>query len=123
MILRHLAADVRFSLRMLRRSPGFTATLFFLLVGGIGATTAMFSIVESLLLKPLPYDHPEELVTLWATPMRSNDESIGISLQDVGRLGGAEQQPFTDGGHGQRELHPDRARREARAPRWRDGHR
>jgi putative ABC transport system permease protein len=80
--LRHLIADARFALRLLRRSPGFTATLFVLLVGSIGATTAMFSVVESLLLAPLPYDHPEELVTLWATPVRSGAEPVYVSLPD-----------------------------------------
>ncbi len=82
MSLRHLLADVRFALRLLRRSPGFAATLFFLLVGGIGSTTAMFSVVESLLLRPLPYDHADELVTLWATPIHSGAEPVYVSLPD-----------------------------------------
>ncbi len=77
-----LLGDVRLALRLLRRSPGFTATLLFLLAGGIGATTAMFSVVNSLLVAPLPYDHPEELVTLWAAPMRSSAEPVYVSLPD-----------------------------------------
>ena len=65
--MHRLFADVRFALRLLGRSPGFTATLLLLLVTGIGATTAMFSIVLSLLLRPLPYPHPEELTMVWRT--------------------------------------------------------
>ena len=82
MNLAHLLADARFALRLLRRSPGFAATLFFLLVGGIGATTAMFSVVESLLLRPLPYEHPEELAALWTAPMHEADAHYSISLPD-----------------------------------------
>jgi putative ABC transport system permease protein len=63
--MRHLLSDVRFAVRLLRRSPGFFATLLGVLVVGIGATTAMFSVVESLLLKPLPYANPEELTMVW----------------------------------------------------------
>jgi putative ABC transport system permease protein len=63
--MRHFVSDVRFALRMLRRSPGFFLTLLTVLVLGIGTTTAMFSVVESLLLKPLPYAQPEELTMFW----------------------------------------------------------
>jgi putative ABC transport system permease protein len=79
--MRNVLGDVRFALRLLRRSPGFAATLFFLLVGGIGATTAMFSVVESLLLAPLPYDHPEELNILWSSSPAMR-EHAGCSIPD-----------------------------------------
>ena len=59
--MRHVLADLRFALRMMRGAPAFYATLLAVLVLGIGATTAMFSIVDSVLLRPLPYPHPEEL--------------------------------------------------------------
>lgn len=62
-----ILSDARLALRLLARSPGFTFTILTVLSLGIGATTAMFSIVESLLLRPLPYERPEELSMIWCT--------------------------------------------------------
>lgn len=73
-----LLTDVRFALRLLRRSPAFGATLIGVLVVGIGATTAMFSIVVSLLLRPLPYPHPEELTMVWATQPLVNPSPASV---------------------------------------------
>src|SRR5580700_2307873 len=56
--------NLRIAIRHLLKSPGFTATAVLMLALGIGATTAIFSIVEGVLLRPLPFPHPERLMQL-----------------------------------------------------------
>ena len=64
--MRTVLQDARFGLRMWKSSPGFTAAAIVCLMLGIGATTAIFSVVNTVLLRPLPYDRPEQLVRVYS---------------------------------------------------------
>ena len=66
--MRHLLRDVQFGLRLLLKNPGFTAVAVATLGLGIGASTAIFSVVYGTLLEPLPYHDPEQLVMVWSKP-------------------------------------------------------
>lgn len=69
--LEKLVQDVRFGLRQLHRSPGFAITALLIIAMGIGITTAMYSIVYAVILKPLPFTQPDRLVVVGAKPWRS----------------------------------------------------
>src|SRR4029077_12545444 len=70
-----LLRDTRFALHQLLRSPGFSLTAILTRAFGIGATTAIFSIVEGVLLRPLPFSQPSRLVTL-------GDRIEGVAEED-----------------------------------------
>src|ERR1700756_1468803 len=74
--------NFRFALRQLRRSPAFTAVAVLTLALGIGATIAIFSVLDSVVLKPLSYPHPEQLVSVEVTPLALDPSLRGMAPED-----------------------------------------
>jgi putative ABC transport system permease protein len=74
--MEQLTRDVRFGLRMICASPGFTAAAILMLALGIGATTAIFSFVDAVLLKPLPFPDAERIVNVWEKPPGADRNGI-----------------------------------------------
>ncbi len=74
--MRTLIRDVRYGLRLLARNPGFTAIAVLTLGLGIGANTAIFSVVYGTLLEPMPYHDPDQLVMVWSKPRPDSRNSV-----------------------------------------------
>ena len=73
--LEHLVKDVRYGIASLRREPLFAAVAVAVLALGIGANTAMFSLVDGVLLRPLPFPNPDRIVRVWEAPTPSTSNS------------------------------------------------
>ena len=76
-----LGRNLRFALRQLRRAPGFTVTVVMILALGIGATTAIFSLVEGILLRPLPFKDPGRLVLVG--DHLGDNPGIAVSAREI----------------------------------------
>ena len=81
--MERLAQDVRFAARSLLKSPGFAVATVVTLALGIGANTAIFSLINGVLLKPLPYRDGERLVLLTQSAPQADVENLAFSIQEV----------------------------------------
>jgi len=79
----NLFQDLRFAVRMLLRSPGFSLIVIATIALGVGATTAIYSVIDATLLHPLPYPHPSEMVRLEANLPGVGAHDIGISIPEL----------------------------------------
>jgi putative ABC transport system permease protein len=80
-----LVKDLKLAMGILRRSPGFTATAIWALALGIGANTAIFSVVNTVLLKPLPYPQPDRIVLLMNSTPQGNFSGASVPKYNVWR--------------------------------------
>ena len=76
------AQDLRFAIRQLRKTPGFTLTVIFTLALGIGATTAIFSLVQGIVLRPLPFSDPDRLILLG--DHLGNNPNLPLTAREIG---------------------------------------
>jgi putative ABC transport system permease protein len=105
-LLEALFRDLRFSFRMLLKNPGFTAIAVLTLVLGIAATTAIFSVVYGVLLRPLPYPNPDQIIQLWELDAKGhrmnfpepNFLDMRSSSQSLAALAECNAGPFTISG-------------------------
>src|SRR6202021_510348 len=81
-----LLQDMRYGLRLLWKSPGFTIVAMLSLALGVGANTAIFSIVNAVLLRSLPFSHPDRLVKIVANNRVVGAQDIGLSVPELDDL-------------------------------------
>ena len=83
--MENLLQDLKFSLRTLRKNPGFAAIAILTLALGIGANSAIFSLIDGIILRPLPYPHAEQLVSVTGTYPRGAFVAIRQQIRTLER--------------------------------------
>jgi len=81
--LENVRNDCRYAVRRLRQNPGFALAAILTLALGIGANVAVFTVVQAVLLSPLPYPHPEQLVRVYDDLRGSNSRDVGVSAPEL----------------------------------------
>jgi hypothetical protein len=94
---RELPQDARYAVRLLARSPGFSLTVILTLALGVGANTAMFSVVHGILFRPLPFPHAERLASVWLTYPQWREREVLHQFWDAIQLAYPEYERLRDG--------------------------
>jgi putative ABC transport system permease protein len=110
-VLEDFLRDLRFGVRMLRTNPGFTASVVLTLALGIGVNTAIFSVIDAALLRPLPYPEPDRIVSVYLLNEEKQDDTMApADFLDFERastsfshLGAYREIPLNLSGHGEPE--------------------
>ena len=76
--------DLKYGARLLSRAPGFTIVAALSLALGIGANTTIFTLINAVLLHPLPVEDPSQLVSVWTTDERNQNGALGFLHQSAG---------------------------------------
>jgi putative ABC transport system permease protein len=112
-VLDGMVKDLRYGLRRLRNAPSFTLVSIGTLALGIGATSAIFSVINGVLLKPLPYENPEQLVAVWMADQHLNISdlnmapSVYFTMRDEQRAFSANSMFTTGNTTVSRKTHPE----------------
>src|SRR5881275_3602 len=77
-----MLTDLKYALRMLVKAPGFSAIAILILALGIGANTAIFSVVEGTMLRPLPFPHADRLVRIYEAQDENGTRTASLNLSD-----------------------------------------
>src|SRR5882724_6018736 len=81
-IMRELLRDAAYGIRLIRQSPAFAVAATLIVALGVGATTAIFSVVYGVVLRPLPYREPDRLVNLWIHGPRTGLSRVQVTAAD-----------------------------------------